>query len=43
MRKIKYQKYLDGISSIIDMDKKEILIDCYFYDVTDFVKKHPGT
>lgn len=23
-------------------EKKEILFDGYFYDVTDFVKKHPG-
>lgn len=23
-------------------DRKEILFDGYFYDVTDFVKKHPG-
>lgn len=24
------------------MERKEILIDGYFYDVTDFVKRHPG-
>ncbi len=24
------------------MERKELLVDGYFYDVTDFVKRHPG-
>lgn len=30
------------VERVIDDDTKEILCDGYFYDVTNFISKHPG-
>lgn len=33
---------MDGTVNTNTTGRKEILFDGYFYDVTDFIRKHPG-